>query len=140
MRAIIIDASVAVKWFNQEEDTDKALILREEHIDGIKMLCAPTQLTYEVCNTIWKNTQIPDEDAEKAAGALNDLDLNLTQSEKEDLARTMSIAREKDVTFYDASYIQLAEKLGTTLYTADQKQYEAARELVETRLLKEARI
>lgn len=32
MEKVIIDSSVAVKWFGAEEDTDKALKLRDKHV------------------------------------------------------------------------------------------------------------
>jgi len=35
---VVIDASVAVKWFSRERGTEVALKLRTEHIDGNKEL------------------------------------------------------------------------------------------------------
>ena len=33
MEEVVIDSSVAVKWFNNDEDTDKALKLRDRHVN-----------------------------------------------------------------------------------------------------------
>ena len=33
MEEVVIDSSVAVKWFSNEEDTDKALKLRDRHVN-----------------------------------------------------------------------------------------------------------
>ncbi|MBM3292427.1 type II toxin-antitoxin system VapC family toxin, partial [Candidatus Bathyarchaeota archaeon] len=30
----VIDASVVVKWFSEEENTKSALLVRDEHIEG----------------------------------------------------------------------------------------------------------
>ena len=34
MEEVVIDSSVAVKWFSNEEDTDKALKLRDRHVNS----------------------------------------------------------------------------------------------------------
>jgi len=33
MEEVVIDTSVAVKWFSNDEDTDKALKLRDRHVN-----------------------------------------------------------------------------------------------------------
>ena len=33
MEHVVVDASVLVKWFVEEDYTDKALLLRDNHID-----------------------------------------------------------------------------------------------------------
>jgi len=47
MREIIIDASVVVKWFIEENDSDKALLLRDRFIGGKIELYVPTLLYFE---------------------------------------------------------------------------------------------
>ena len=34
MEEVVMDTSVAVKWFSNEEDTDKALKLRDRHVNS----------------------------------------------------------------------------------------------------------
>ena len=41
-QTLVIDASTAAKWFLEEEDSDRALSLRDAHIDGRIELTALT--------------------------------------------------------------------------------------------------
>ena len=49
---IVIDASVSVKWFIPEKDTEKAMKLRAKHTEGTINLVAPDLILYEVANTL----------------------------------------------------------------------------------------
>ncbi|MHA1722006.1 MAG: type II toxin-antitoxin system VapC family toxin, partial [Candidatus Baldrarchaeia archaeon] len=56
---------------------------------------------------------------------------------RKSVKRTMEIAREKKMTFYDASYVQLAEENNLTLITADSKQLEKSKDLVDVTHIKD---
>jgi len=47
-QTLVIDASTAAKWFLEEEDSDRALSLRDAHIDGRIELTAPDLIVYEL--------------------------------------------------------------------------------------------
>src|SRR3989344_4813920 len=47
-----IDSSVCIKWFCLEEETEKALSLRESHIKGTKILVVPALSLYEIANAV----------------------------------------------------------------------------------------
>ncbi len=128
---IVVDASVAAKWFNKEEYSGEAVTLKQAYVDGIVELVAPMHLIYEVGNSIWKNKQLSVEDASEAISLLLDLDLNLVEPSAIDLRRVMEIARERSITFYDALYIQVAEKYGVKLVTADSEQIEKSEGIVD---------
>ena len=67
----IIDASVVIKWFIEEEDSIKAILLKDEHIQGKTILIAPDLLIYEVANVLMISKIFITAD-EKLATALND--------------------------------------------------------------------
>lgn len=48
----VIDASVVIKWFIEEKDSAKAVLLKEKHINGKTILIAPDLLIYEVANVL----------------------------------------------------------------------------------------
>ncbi|MDJ0272650.1 MAG: type II toxin-antitoxin system VapC family toxin [Candidatus Caldarchaeum sp.] len=56
---IVIDASVAVKWFNKEEYSDDADRLKDAHVRGRIRLAAPELLLYEVLNALRYNAEQP---------------------------------------------------------------------------------
>jgi len=52
---IVLDASVAVKWFSEEEYTEKALELRERIRVGKERVIVPDLLLYELANALKYN-------------------------------------------------------------------------------------
>jgi predicted nucleic acid-binding protein len=48
---LVVDASVAFKWFAQEDGTDRALVLLERE----EPIVAPDLIVAEICNAAWKS-------------------------------------------------------------------------------------
>lgn len=115
----ILDASVAAKWFNKEDFTEKAIEVRDAFVQGRIRLVAPAQLVYEVGNSIWKNKDLTAEDAISAIQALVDMEIELVPQSAELASSAMRIARESSITFYDATYIALADNSNAVLISAD---------------------
>ena len=57
IKTLVLDASVIVKWFNREEDTEKALELKEQYENGSIDLAEPELLAYELGNSLRYNPQ-----------------------------------------------------------------------------------
>lgn len=136
--SLVLDASVAAKWFNLEELSEKAVEFKESFVKGELELAAPIHIVYEVGNSIWKNPQLADRDACDAITSLTRLGLEFLEPTMKRSARAMEIARTKSTTFYDAAYLQAAEELNRALLTADQAQVAAARGIAKAIHLKDA--
>ena len=136
---LVVDASVAAKWFNLEELSDKAAYIKEAYVKGDLELAAPTHIIYEVGNSIWKNKQLTETEASDALAALLQLSLQLLEPTSERAKRAMKIAKSRNITFYDSIYLQAAEELNTTLLTADDAQVTASRGIVKVTHLQERR-
>jgi predicted nucleic acid-binding protein len=138
MEKIIIDTSVAVKWFSEEEDTDKALKLRDRYVNNEIALVATPLLICEVVNALRYK---PDFESKKliiAIGSLYKLHLHIESITEELLIKGAEIAFEGDVTIYDAIPVALAELSGTVCITADEKtQYKKLRHKYPVKMLKE---
>lgn len=84
---------------------------------------------YEACNSLWKLTallrSVTLEDATLAAMVLKSLThrglIRLSSFADLDLTKTLEMACENRITFYDASYIVTAEDAEATLVTEDKK-------------------
>ena len=80
---------------------------------------------YEVCNVFWKECvklhRIDREEAELACSISRELSryLTLYRVSDLDLEHVMEIAIENSITFYDASYIALAQKLRASIASED---------------------
>ena len=90
MNKLVIDASVAIKWYTREEHREKALRLREAHINGELTLTAPNLLAYEVINALRSNPSLTPGDLEDAVEALFMLGIELEPPTRESM---ISLAR-----------------------------------------------
>ncbi len=118
---VVIDASIVVKWFLEEEYSDKALKLRNDYVRGIISLAAPSLMIYEVLNALKYSGVYSREELKETGISLNKYGFELFDLEDDFKELTIEIAVDNNMTIYDASYIALARKLGTVLYTADKE-------------------
>ena len=66
---LVVDASVAFKWFVQEEGTDRAVALLERGEPFI----APDLIVAELCNAAWKSLRRRELSASQFEGIVNDV-------------------------------------------------------------------
>lgn len=119
MTRLVVDASVAVKWFLSEDYTEAARKLLGGGFD----LAAPDLLRAEVGNVMWKRWRKGEMSAEVANEALRDLErLPLRIETSEPLVATAWVVSERfDRSFYDGLYVALAVQTDCALVTADRK-------------------
>jgi len=116
---LILDASVAVKWFSPEPLREQASAIRRDFVDGRVELEAPTLLPYEVANALRYNPRFGVEEVKAALKALNDMQLVLHPFEEQLIDAATELAFRFGVTVYDAAYVALAVMRRGVLYTAD---------------------
>lgn len=119
VKTLVLDASVIVKWFNQEEHTDKALRAKELYQRGRLELVEPELVRYELGNSLRYNPSFGVEDVRIALFALEKLQLAMRPLSGELARRTVDAAYLYGLTLYDSSYVALAEMVESILYTAD---------------------
>lgn len=118
MTSLVIDASVAVKWYVREVGSDKAVLLLA---DSQYEFLAPDIFHAEVVNALLRQAregQLP-EDA--LASALTDIGKAVPRlvASSEVMERATGLARALDHPIYDCLYLALAEANDTVLVTAD---------------------
>lgn len=118
---IVVDASVVVKWFVEEEYSGEARGLRDAYTDNLLDLAAPSILPYEVLNALKYSGAFGEDELKEVAEILGDYQLALHQLSGELAKRAVELAFRKGITVYDASYVALADTLDTVLYTADER-------------------
>jgi len=123
MRRVVVDASVAIKWFVLEIHSDAAA----RWLDPDVLICVPDLIAAELGNTVWKKLRrdeiTPDEAAEILSG-FRKLKLEITPSMTL-LPAAFALAAELDRTVYDSLYLALAIARDSRLITADQKFHSA---------------
>jgi len=136
-QTLVVDASVVVKWFVPEEDSDKAIRLREKHVEGSLTLMAPDLIVYEVANALTYHPEIDDEDLRKDIEALFMIDLDLVPPSTELMVSITETARRLAISIYDSSYLALAEVTATNLVTADERLCEKTQDKRQVLILEE---
>ncbi len=126
----VLDASVAVKWFSNEDFTDKAVRVRDAFLGGKIDLCAPQHILYEVGNSVWKNKSLDLGDSIKAVESFLAIEIELVTLDSEAASQSMKLARDIGVTYYDAVYVQISAMRKIPLLTADRRLFEVAQNAV----------
>jgi len=134
---LIVDASVVAKWFIPEEDSDKAVKLRNRHVEGAITLMAPDLIVYEVVNALTYHPEVSDETLREDVEALFMVDLDLVPPSTEFIASAADRARRLALSIYDSSYLALAEITATNLVTADKKLYDKVKDTRRVLILEE---
>lgn len=125
MKPLVADASVVVKWFLPEEDSEKALHVRDGFVREDYWLTAPDLLLSELGNVLWKRRDILDENAGlDIIAELLALGIRFEPAEKT-IGRAYELARQHNRTVYDAMYLALAESHDCEMLTADERLYNA---------------
>lgn len=115
----VVDASVLVKWFMDEEDRDLALGLRELHTSGRSTVFVSELTFLEILNAIRYGSKATEKDGAEALHVLQNLHLQVKPIEFDTLRKANAIAWGYKITIYDALYVALAEQVGYPLITAD---------------------
>jgi len=126
---IVVDSSVAVKWFSEEDDTDKALLLRDQHLKGARRVVASDLLYHEVSNALRFKRTYDEDRLNQAVESLFAFHLHTWPVDSTLLRRAATIAYKGSVTLYDAVPVALAGLRGTICITADEEtQYKRLKE------------
>lgn len=132
---IVLDASVALKWYVQEEDTDKALEILHAHVQENLELNFPDLVFYEIANAVRYSPSKNPKDIEDILKSFGALRVNVVIPTVDMLAEAGSIAFRHGISVYDAIYVALANELGCEFVTADEKLFRKIRSLKCARLL-----
>lgn len=118
---IVVDASIVIKWFCPEDGQDEALTIFQDHISGRDEIFVPDLLFYEVVNTLRYKNDLESPAVEEFIETLSKASLVRVGADDQFLKQVYNLAREFDLSVYDASYLALAEILQCVFVTADKK-------------------
>lgn len=122
MKKVVVDTSVSVKWINQvnEELIDQADELLSQAQAGSISLLAPELCKYEIGNALLnKNLDLPK--AYESLGTVYQLPITFFPESEELAKQSYKIAEEYKVTYYDASFMALAQQENAVLVTNNIK-------------------
>lgn len=126
MKACIVDASVAAKWFldtKDEQFVSNAKALLDSHERGELQFMVPDLFWAEMGNIFWKAVRTgrcSRADAEKSVTVLQE-GAWITIPSYGLLNQALQVALEFKRTVYDSLYVALASESGSELITADER-------------------
>ncbi|MCF2139244.1 MAG: type II toxin-antitoxin system VapC family toxin [Candidatus Lokiarchaeota archaeon] len=121
IKNIIVDASVIVKWFIDENNSDKAEKIKEQFVNEEINIIIPSLLYYEVLNALKYSKLFNVRELNLVGESLENYGFDVFAIKDEIREKMVEISLNFDVSIYDASYIALADKFNTQMVTADEK-------------------
>lgn len=119
MKRVIVDASVAIKWFMAEDDSAAAHNFLSTRLE----FWAPDLLRLEIASGMWKNWRKKLASAEQVRSAIAALDRTIAvwqeSSRLIDHAVDLSLALDHGI--YDCIYLSLAQATAIPVVTADKR-------------------
>lgn len=119
---VVLDTSVVIKWFRQGEIlADRALALRTAYLHGDVQIAVPALLAYEITNVLRYKQDLTTDQVGDAVQSLFDMGLTWVAPTAALMRRSAELAREHNVTAYDAAFAVVAEGLAAIFITADER-------------------
>jgi predicted nucleic acid-binding protein len=125
----VLDASIVLKWFVEEEGSEKALQILDEHVRGAAPIVIPDLLLYEIGNALKFSGGFAEQEVGEVFAALWSLDLFIVAPQPEIILSAVSLSFMFGLSLYDAAYIALAKEMGVALVTADKKLFKKTADL-----------
>ena len=123
VRKLAIDASAMAKWFLSDESyVAEALALKAEVDAGRASLHAPTHVHYEVANLLRRAVRarrITRVQAEQAITDMLEAPISLTDA-PDILQEALALSLERNLSFYDACYLAVAQLINGSLISDDR--------------------
>ena len=120
MAKVVVDSSVAIKWFVAEPLSEQARRVLDGYQSGALTLIAPDLLAAEIGNIVWKKYRsqgLAKADVEQIIAAFRELNIELTPT-VELVEEALQIAMTHERTVYDSLYLALSAR-EQCIYTFD---------------------
>lgn len=119
---VIIDTSVAYKFFDPQEDGyDVALSILKGHLNGNQTVIIPDLLLYEIANAWATKTKAEPSKIKDSLSDFKEYRFTVEQVNLDLIADAIELSIKYRVSVYDACYAVLAQRKKCNLITADDK-------------------
>ncbi len=117
-----MDTSVIFKWYHRtdEENVDKALLLRDAYLNGALAVNIPDLMIYEFTNALRYRKVLNLDDVSASTRSLWDLGLTVHPVNRSLAEAAIRISYDCDISVYDSAFVALSDQLSAALITADQ--------------------
>jgi len=120
----VLDASVVVKWFVEEEGKEIALSIRDKFWRREIDIVVPDLLLYEISNALRYNPNLNEQDVKNAVDSIINMGIRILIPSGEILKKAIDMSFLYGISLYDAYYVALADELKIPFITADKKLFD----------------
>lgn len=131
----ILDASVILKWFIDEEGTEEALAIKRQYEFGEIDIVEPDLLIYETANVLRYNKYFSESAIKTAVKSLYDMRIKFLTPSVSVMDYAIHISLKTNLSIYDCVYASLSMKLSSSLITADKKLHSRIKPYIPAKLL-----
>ena len=125
MNAFVLDASLALEWFNQ--DASPTSLAKRSLLDD-RVAVVPHLWRFEIMNAVTTWTRRGDTTTAEAAVVLNDImQLPIAIVDEGDPELVVALALQHNLSAYDATYLRAAMITGNPIATLDRALATAAK-------------
>ncbi|MEW6557854.1 MAG: type II toxin-antitoxin system VapC family toxin [Elusimicrobiota bacterium] len=133
----VLDTSVILKWFFEEDGTQEAIFLKNQFETGKIDIVEPDLLIYELANVLRYNNRFPETAIKTAVKSLYDLRIKFLTPTISIMENAIHLALKTNLSVYDCVYTSLSMKLSAPLITADKKLYLNTKSHLSVKILSE---
>jgi predicted nucleic acid-binding protein len=132
---IVLDDSVIAKWFLDEPKSPKALYYRDLHAQKKEIIIAPSIIVYEIANLFRYKKEFTEREIIRVLEALENFRIEIVNLDFKDVINGALLAKEREITVYDAAYLLVALNFKCKFITADKKLYNKVKDFDYVELL-----
>ena len=128
MSEFVLDASLALRWF-LEDETNREYSLKILDSLGEKQAAVPLLWFYEISNGLlmaYRRKRITVEQIDAFLTRLEALPIEVSAQRPREILELAALARDQGLTVYDSAYLALAKQLSLPLATTDSDLRKAA--------------
>ncbi|MBI2029576.1 type II toxin-antitoxin system VapC family toxin [Candidatus Gottesmanbacteria bacterium] len=118
---VVIDTSVAFKWFatEKEELLSQSLGLLKEHLTNKEIIVAPDLIIYELANAWATKTKLSIDKINIFIKDFEETGIKIEPITYKLINKAINFSKKYHVSVYDGAYAVLAQEKNCNLYTAD---------------------
>ncbi len=115
----VVDASIILRWFLNEDKSDKVRKLIKKHLNEELIIIVPELIFLEILNALrFKNYNNKLFDVNRT---LQNAQFYVVNTDESIINKTIAISLEYNLTIYDAVYAALSQIYGCELITEDKE-------------------
>jgi predicted nucleic acid-binding protein len=134
---LVLDTSVILKWYKEEEYTEIAVKLKRDLVEGLNNVIVPDLILYEMANVLRFAEGFNEDLIKKSLESFIDLEVDIVIPTMEIIELAVKLSYDYKIAVYDAVFIALAKLVNGIFVTADKKLYEKVKELKFVKFISE---